>query len=303
MTKVAFITGAARGIGAEASRRLAGEGYRVALVGLEPSELERVSGQCPGSIWIEADVTDRVALRAAVDRTVEELGGIDVCIANAGIAAAGFLEHMDEDVFERVFEVNLVGAYRTVQYCLPHVIERRGYVLGVASFAAIAHAPAFSVYCATKAGVEAFADVLRGEVSHLGVAVGVAYFSWIDTEMVRGADRSDIWGPFRAQLRGPLGKTAPLSDAGDVILAGVLGRHRIVSAPRWVRYLSPIRRPLQKIVEIGAKREVPDIYAKAKAAVAERGADVVTRVVGAGGEADSDALQARSSNHTLVEPS
>jgi NAD(P)-dependent dehydrogenase (short-subunit alcohol dehydrogenase family) len=302
MSKVAFITGAARGIGAESARRLARDGMRVALVGLEPDELAKVSADCPGSIWIEADVTDRALLREAVDRTVSELGGIDVCIANAGIAGAGFLEDMDEDVAVRIFDVNLVGAWRTVKYCLPHVIERRGYILPVASFAAVAHAPAFSVYAATKAGVEAFADALRAEVGHLGVDVGVAYFSWIDTEMVRGADRSDVWGPFRAQLKGPLGRTAPLSDAGAVILAGVRGRHRIVTAPRWVRYASVVRRPLQRIVELGAKRDVPEIYAKAKAATAERGADVVTRAVGAGGEADRQA-SARSSNQTLVEPS
>src|SRR3954447_6212593 len=131
--RAVLVTGAARGIGAETARRLAARGARVALVGLGPAELERVAGDCPGAVFFEADVTDRDALAAAVEGTVAAFGGIDVVIANAGIGTVGFARSIDPAAFERVLEVNLLGVWRTVRACLPHVIERRGYVLTIAS--------------------------------------------------------------------------------------------------------------------------------------------------------------------------
>ena len=127
--KTVLITGAARGIGAESARQLAARGARVALVGLEPEELARVAEQCgPDAAAFEADVTDVDALQRAVEAAVEHFGGIDVVMANAGVAAAGMVRSMDPDAFERTIEVNLLGVWRTVRACLPHVIERRGYV-------------------------------------------------------------------------------------------------------------------------------------------------------------------------------
>src|SRR5919108_5990057 len=182
--RTVLITGAARGIGAESARRLASRGANLALVGLEPEGLERVAEQCgAGAAWFEADVTDWDALERAVEGTVERFGGIDAVVANAGIAPTGTVRLTDPAAFERTIEVNLLGAWRTVRACLPHVVERRGYVLVVASLAAVAHSPGMSAYAASKSGVEAFANALRVEVRPLGVDVGVAYFSWIDTDM------------------------------------------------------------------------------------------------------------------------
>ena len=85
--KTVLITGAARGLGAETARRVAARGANVALVGLEPEELERVAAQCgTNAAWFECDVTDTEALERAVAGTVERFGGIDVVMANAGIA-------------------------------------------------------------------------------------------------------------------------------------------------------------------------------------------------------------------------
>src|SRR3954462_2842290 len=93
--RTVLITGAARGIGAEAARQVAGRGARVACVGLEPEELERVAYTCgPEALWFEADVPDLDALERAVARAVDRTGGIDVVIANAGIGSAGTVRHM-----------------------------------------------------------------------------------------------------------------------------------------------------------------------------------------------------------------
>src|SRR5688572_443470 len=123
--KTVFITGAARGIGADAARRLAAAGANVALVGLEPEELQRVAADCGGrGLAIEADVSDRDALDAAVAQTIERFGGIDAVFANAGIGVGAMLDTVDEQAFERVIEVNLLGTWRTIRACLPQILER-----------------------------------------------------------------------------------------------------------------------------------------------------------------------------------
>lgn len=288
--QVVFVTGAARGIGAAAAKQLAAQGAKVALAGLEPEELEKAAAACgPDAAWFECDVTDAAAVEAAVAGAAERFGGIDVVIANAGIATGGPVRAIDPAAWERVVEVNLMGSWRTVRAALPHVIERRGYVLQIASVAAIAHAPFMSAYCASKAGVEAFADCLRTEVAHLGVDVGVGYFSWIDTDMVRGADARPAIGGMRKKISGPASKTYPLSDVADAIAAGVEQRRRHVVVPGWIRAMLLLRGPLAPLLDRQARREVPATEQRMLEAIEREGAAVVTAPVGAGGLADSAA--------------
>src|SRR3954451_6789085 len=222
MSQRILITGAARGIGAEAARRLAARGHRLALLGLEGSELDAVASHCgAGTLAVEVDVTDRDALRAAVDRAAAHHGGLDVVIANAGIASAGMFRSMDEDAWERVIDVNVKGVYRTVKAAVPHVVASRGYVLPVASVAAVAHAPVLSAYAASKAAVEAFADAIRPELKIHGVGVVCAYFSWIDTEMVRGGDVHPAFHGLRAAMKPPFDRTFPVGAAAGAVVRGV----------------------------------------------------------------------------------
>jgi NAD(P)-dependent dehydrogenase (short-subunit alcohol dehydrogenase family) len=280
-----LITGAARGIGAESARRLAARGARVALVGLEPEDLERVASECPGAVFFEADVTDHGALAAAVDGTVDALGGIDVVIANAGIGTVGFARSMDPAAFERTLEVNLLGVWRTVRACLPRVIERRGYVLNVASSAAIAHTPGMSAYATAKAGVEAFSNALRIELRPLGVDVGVAYFNWIDTDMVRGADANPLSARMRGRLKGPVGRTSPVGNAVDALVAGVERRVRIVAFPRFVRAMLALRSVIRPIVDLDSRRHTADDDRFALELIAARGLEA-NAPIGPGGAAD-----------------
>jgi NAD(P)-dependent dehydrogenase (short-subunit alcohol dehydrogenase family) len=208
--KTVFITGAARGIGAESARRLAARGANVALAGLEPEELERVARQCgANAAWFDCDVTDWDALERAVEGAVERFGGVDTVVANAGIAPAGMTRSIDPRAVERTLEVNLLGVWRTVRVCLPQIIERQGYVLVIASLAAAVHSPGLAAYAASKAGAEAFADSLRVEVKHLGVDVGVGYFSWIDTDMVPGPTPTRRSAGCAASCRDPSARPIP----------------------------------------------------------------------------------------------
>ncbi|MBN1528303.1 MAG: SDR family oxidoreductase [Thermoleophilaceae bacterium] len=284
--KTVLITGAARGIGAESARQLSARGARVALVGLEPEELARVAAQCgPDAAAFEADVTDTDALGAAVEAAVERFGGIDVVIANAGVAPAGFVRSMDPAAFERTIEVNLLGVWRTVRAVLPHVIERRGYVLVIASLAAASHGPGLAAYSASKAGSEAFADALRAEVRHLGVDVGVGYFAFLDTDLVRGADTQTLFGGLRQQLPGPFGKTYPLNDAVRRIVEGIERRGRVVAYPGWVRPMLALRGISGPLLDRGSGQRIAEIDAAFSQDVAERGAAEASALVGPGGRA------------------
>lgn len=292
--KTVFITGGSRGIGAETGKRLAMLGANVALVDLEQDVLEATAAQIPGAATFVADVTDGDALQAAVDGTVEHFGGIDVAFANAGIAPTGMVRSIDPEAWERTIEINLVGVWRTVRACLPHVIERRGYMLPVASMAAIAHLPGMSAYCATKAGVEAFANSLRNEVAHLGVDVGCAYFSWIDTPMVRGADERPSSAFMRSKLKGPLGKTFPIEDAVNAVVKGMQGRSRLVLAPGWLRIAMRLRGMVQPLADRDARKLAPEFDRLVDQEIAAKGAKAASAPVGPGGAAATAAAARRT---------
>jgi NAD(P)-dependent dehydrogenase (short-subunit alcohol dehydrogenase family) len=270
--KVAFITGAARGIGFEAARRLHAKGASVALVGLEPEELEarvaELGGDGARAAAFHADVTDPEQLQSAVDGTIARFGGIDVCIANAGVANVGTIETMAVADFERVIEVNLLGVWRTVRATLPHVIARKGYILPISSMSAVVHLPLMGPYTMAKAGVEAFADALRMEVAHTGTKVGVAYFSFIDTDMVRDSFAHPAAELTRKSSPKFMTTPIPLSAAGDAIERAVDGRLRITYAPRWSWLLIKLRGIVQPLLEAGMRARPKDNVAAIEAAQA-----------------------------------
>ena len=264
--KVVLITGAARGIGADAARRLANQGAQVSLVGLEPGLLAQLADEIgPRAAWYEADVTDWEALQRAVDGTVERFGGIDVVIANAGIAPYGTVATIDPAAFEKTIDVNLLGVWRTVRTALPHVVARQGYILPIASLAAALHPPMLAHYAATKAGVEAFCDSLRAEIAHTGTRVGVAYFSFIDTDMVRDGLESPSAVMLRDATPGPFSKTAPLSAAGRAIERGVAHRADKVWAPRWVLPMTWLRGVMQPLSQRGNRDKIAEAVRLAEA--------------------------------------
>ena len=284
--KTALITGAARGIGAETARRLAARGANVALVGLEPEELRRVAQQCGrNAAWFEADVADWSAVEAAVGGAAQRFGGIDVVMANAGIAPVGMVRSTHPAAFERTIEINLLGVWRTVRTCLPHVIDRRGYVLVIASLAAAVHSPGLAAYSASKAGAEAFADALRVEVKHLGVDVGVGYFAFIDTDMVRGGNGHPTLGRLRRESPGPFGKTYPVSAVGRAVVDGIERRRRWITVPRLLGPLLVMRTALAPLIDRGALDTAAEADALFLQDVENRGAQAASAPVGPGGEA------------------
>jgi NAD(P)-dependent dehydrogenase (short-subunit alcohol dehydrogenase family) len=270
-----LITGAARGIGAALAQRLASQGARLALVGLEPEIMAAVAERCgEGAFVAECDVSDSDQVKQAVDAAAEALGGLDVVVANAGIATGGPLRAQDLRSWERVIEVNLLGVMYTDRAALPHLERSGGYVLNIASTAAVLRGPGMTAYCAAKAGVEALSDCLRIEMMPLGVAVGVAYFLFLDTDMVNDSEREmPMLQRAKAEMPRFLGRTHPLPPAIDEIVAAIAQRRRRVAYPRWfLRVLALRQLVASPLAERRAAKTVPDSMREYERMVAERGA-------------------------------
>jgi short-subunit dehydrogenase len=235
-----LITGAASGIGAALARKLSARGDRVAMIDVREEPLARLAAEL-GAEHAAADVRDRGNLTAAIDDLAGRLGGLDVAMANAGIATTGPLRLIGPDTVEDTIEINLLGVWRTMRAALPHLVETRGYLLCTASAAALMPTPLLGAYSASKAGVEALARASRVELAHLGVDVGVAYYLFLATPMVHGSEEMAVTGTMKGVAPGPIAKTWPLEPAIDATVAGIDKRARAIVYPPFLRALVRIR--------------------------------------------------------------
>ena len=193
--------------------------------------------------------------RAPSTRAAERFGGIDVVIANAGIAPPlRTVAGVEPAAFERVIDINLLGVWRTVRAALPHVRARRGYVLCIASLAAAVHGPLTAPYNMSKAGVEALADSLRLELEGDGVAVGCAYFGFIDTDMVRDSFAEHATQRLRARAPSALMRPLPVAAAARGIERGIERRARRVIVPRALAPIVLAAGLFQPLADAGTRR-------------------------------------------------
>jgi NAD(P)-dependent dehydrogenase (short-subunit alcohol dehydrogenase family) len=274
-----LITGAARGIGAALAERLSSHGAQMALIGLEPETMTAVARRCgEGTFVAESDVSSNEQVTQAIDAAAEALGGLDVVVANAGIATGGPLRSQDVRSWERVIEINLMGVMYTDRAALPHLERSGGYLLNIASTAAAIRGPGMTAYCAAKAGVEALSDCLRIEMRPLGVGVGVAYFLFLDTDMVNDSEREmPIIQRAKAEMPRFLSRTYPLPPAIDEVVTAIAERRRRVAYPRWFLKALAIRQLLASpLAERQAGKSVPDAIREYDAMVAERGASAAS---------------------------
>lgn len=277
--RTVVVTGAARGIGAALARDLAGRGARIALLGHERARLEAVAAGLPTRALVcEADVTDDAALDAAAALVRARLGAASAVVAGAAVAEGGPFLTSDPRLWRRVVDVNLTGSAATARAFLPDLLATKGYYLQVASLASIGAAPMMSAYCASKAGAEAFAHALRAEVAHHGVAVGIGYLSWTDTDMIRDADRYPVLRELRRRMPPPARRLHPVDEAAARLGTAVEHRSRAVYVPRWLRLAQVARTALPPVVLRATRRNLARLEAE----------DPLhhTGLLGAGGAAD-----------------
>jgi NAD(P)-dependent dehydrogenase (short-subunit alcohol dehydrogenase family) len=242
--KVALVTGAARGIGFETARQMHLRGASVAVLDLDAEQAREAAERIgPRAIGLGADVTDQNAMFAAVAEVVEKLGGLDVAVANAGIAQRQFAtaRAISGEEWERVFEVDLLGVWRTARAALPQIVERRGQVVVVSSVYAFANGMGNSPYAVAKAGVEALGRALRVELAPHGASATVAYFGWVDTKLVQDAFEQEDSGRIRELSPDFLLKRITPDEAGAGLVRGIEERAPRVFVPKWWRYVSAFR--------------------------------------------------------------
>ena len=199
---VALVTGASSGIGQATARLLAARGATVALVARRADRLESLGGEIADAggiaLPIEADVSQREQAEAAVDRTVEELGRLDVLVNNAGVMLLGPIADAPVEEWEQMVEVNLLGLMYTARAALPHLLEAAGReprqvadLVNISSVAGRIARKGSGVYNATKFGVGAFSESLRQEVARRNVRVSLVEPGAVATEL-QGHNRPQV---------------------------------------------------------------------------------------------------------------
>ena len=220
---VAFITGASSGFGRGLALRLAGEGYALGLSARREDRLaalvEEVEAEGGKAVAYPCDVADREALLEEIRRCGEEVGPIDLLIANAGVSTHALPEDLDSREVERVMRINFQGTVTAAEGVLEGMMKRGwGHIVVVSSLASFQGLPYHGSYCASKAAMNAFFESLRLDVAHLGVAVTIIAPGFVKTEMT-------------AHNRYPMPFLMELEPALDIMVRGIRKKKKMVRFP------------------------------------------------------------------------
>jgi len=277
--KVALVTGGARGIGFETARQLHLRGASVAVLDLDADEAREAAERIgPRAFGVHGDVTDEGGTLAAVAAVVDRFGGLDIAVANAGIAppTVTTARTMPGEEWKRVVDVNLIGAWHTARAALPQVSERGGQIVFIGSIYSFANGLLASPYAVSKAGVEALGRALRAELAPLGASASVVYFGWVETDLVRDSlDRKDDGRGARILgeiLPAFLLKRITAETAGATIARALEARAPRAFAPPVWRYLSALRGLINPLTDRRLDRdpEIAAVVAEVEAPSPER---------------------------------
>ena len=230
----ALVTGASKGIGRALAEALAARGATVGLAARSAGELDTLAAALGGrAVALPCDVADAGSVAGAVERFVAEAGGLDLVIANAGIAHYGRFEDQDPELHERMTRVNWLGTANTARAALPHLRAGGGGHLAIVSSGAGLRAfPEAAVYGATKAAQRAFAEALRHELAGSGVSVTTVYPGEIASSL-HDHEKSTMPAWYHGDA-----KAAPASELAAAVISAVEADRRSVAYPREVRLLA-----------------------------------------------------------------
>jgi short-subunit dehydrogenase len=186
--QVAIVTGASSGIGRELAKVLARQGAIVGLIGRRGGHLADLAAEIKqeggAAAFVAADVGDRAAIVAAIRQLADQLGPVDLLVANAGVGAPTLLDPVNTDAVETMIRVNVLGVVYSIEAVLPEMLRRqRGHLAAVSSLAAYKGLPGESAYCASKAAVNAYMEGLRIQLRAHNITVTTICPGFVRTPM------------------------------------------------------------------------------------------------------------------------
>ncbi|OAN41828.1 SDR family NAD(P)-dependent oxidoreductase [Mycolicibacterium iranicum] len=241
---VVAITGGTGGLGNATARELLSRGAKVAVLDVHPDTARIAAQMSPESaIGVVADVRDRASLDRAVTEIVERFGAIDVAIANAGILGrTATLRTTPIEAIQSVFAVNVTGVVNTVHACMGQILGTRGQFVLISSVFAFINGMGAIPYAMSKSAVEQLGRGLQVELAPHNVSTTIAYFSLIDTDMVKhGVDDDPLADDLRSAIPKPLLKRITPAAAAAALADGITIRAPHVTTPTRWRPVSALR--------------------------------------------------------------
>jgi 3-oxoacyl-[acyl-carrier protein] reductase len=223
--RVAFVTGAGRGIGAATALRMAEEGARVVLADIDAegcrqvvAELDRLGSE---GLAIPCDVTDKAAVQAAIDRAASRFGRLDILVNNAGVLRDNLLFKMSDDDWETVMNVHLKGAFLCSRAAQAYMVKQGyGRIVSLSSVSALGNRGQAN-YATAKAGLQGLTRTLAVELGKFGITANAVAPGFIDTEMTRATARRQGFDPqlviAEASKHIPVGRVGQPRDVANVI--------------------------------------------------------------------------------------
>lgn len=219
MKRVALVTGSSRGIGRGIALQLAQDGWAVAINYLQQREaaetlVEQLRSEDHEAIAVQADVSNRQAVREMVAAVEAELGPVELLVNNAGVAGQGLFQDETDEQWDHYMGVNLGGARNTIQAVLPHMLhEKRGCILNISSMWGLRGASCEVTYSCTKAALIALTRSLALELAPSHIRVNCIAPGVIHTDMVRGLEQETLAGLVEQTPLGRLGTPEDIAHA------------------------------------------------------------------------------------------
>lgn len=244
--RVAFVTGAASGIGLALSRRLVAEGARLTMSDRDTARVER-EARALGARAAPLDVTDRAGVRRAIEATVEAHGRLDYLVNNAGIGVGGEARDLSAEDWDRVLDVNLGGVVNGILAAYPIMARQRsGHIVNVASVAGLVPLPGELSYTTSKWAVVGLSRALRAEAADLGVKVTVVCPGTVATPIY---DTSPIVGFDRDAVLAMWPRGISPDDCARQLLAGVAKNRAVVVITTHARALRALEKLSTRLVD------------------------------------------------------
>lgn len=226
--QVVWITGASAGIGAALAKELARQGADVVVSARRLERLEALVLELKAfggrALAVPCDVTQEDQLRAAVDRIREELGQLDVAVANAGFSVAAKIEDLTAEDWRRQLDTNVVGAALTARHALPELKKVRGRIVLVGSVSAMLPAPGLGAYTASKYALRAIGQTLSLELHGTGVTCTTIHPGFVESDIAR-VDNQGTFHPDKKDKR-PQKLMWPTGRAAKVMADAIARRQR-----------------------------------------------------------------------------